>query len=450
LLAWVIIWREFVACRLFNQPGYMPFKTNFMKLFTRRFLLLLFVFLSITGISRAQARLARIRLDTVHTSSGAVDPASVKVMINYLPFPIAPLGSFSNVTLDSLSFCIFDPLYFSKQSTFGVPAPIAAGIIRAGSLIPQSTRVSVTEYDAPVGMHFWRVGLSNVSAPISLTGEVELMTLKFSGSALMEFTPYIGVYDCATGGLIPCTAGMQSNFEFYTTSGTQLKQTYMGSTTTTQVYPFYGGFNSSYSTGGGVVYSQYTLYPGMNITPQPLVSLPISLGNFQLNQHILSWTMEDQSGLEKFVVEASSDGISFSPIASQPVNIHGSTYSQTIAAGNDIKYIRLRMMSNTGQSTYSKLLAVRATAERTAFSVYPNPVVHGRTITISLPTGAMNSTITAQLCDMTGRVLHQFGSFSGRSNNNQLTVVCPKLASGNYLLILKDAQHSLTSKIYIE
>jgi hypothetical protein len=117
----------------------------------------------------------------------------------------------------------------------------------------------------------------------------------------------------------------------------------------------------------------------------------------------LRWTTASEQNADRFEVERSSDGVSFTRLASQPAagtsaGTRVYTYLDTAPlAGVSTLYYRLRQVDLDGSAYYSPVRIVAATA--TGLAVFPNPAQAGATLT-----GAPPSTFVHVL-DVLGRVV---------------------------------------------
>lgn len=113
--------------------------------------------------------------------------------------------------------------------------------------------------------------------------------------------------------------------------------------------------------------------------------LPIKLSDFRAklknnSTASLQWTSEFESGSNKFVVERSLDGVSYSAIGEVPAAVYSETrksYSfDDVQLGERAAWYRLRLVDFDGKQDLSKTVYVNnkyATGGSPTFSVYPNP-----------------------------------------------------------------------------
>jgi hypothetical protein len=130
------------------------------------------------------------------------------------------------------------------------------------------------------------------------------------------------------------------------------------------------------------------------------------------NQTALTWTTDQENNSNRFEVERSSDGTTWTTIAS--IAAKGNSSVQNKYAYTDrtpvtgINYYRLKMIDMDNTFEYSEVKSVRA-----AFSanvrVYPNPA--GNFVHVSLPA----ATSAVRLLNTAGQVLQERKSIAGTS-----------------------------------
>jgi hypothetical protein len=186
-------------------------------------------------------------------------------------------------------------------------------------------------------------------------------------------------------------------------------------------------------------------FSGFFISTASNIILPIKLLNIAAKNegtvNKLTWNTASEDAGDYFEVERSTDGITFSKIATVAGKYTtGGAYGLTdTKAAQGINYYRLKMMSRTGQWNYSKV--VTATVGKSIFIVeaYPNPVKEALTIRVN---GAMGNDAKIFITDVSGKPIKQFSM-----NAQQLTMNINGLATGVYLLKYTDSVHTQTLKI---
>ena len=147
---------------------------------------------------------------------------------------------------------------------------------------------------------------------------------------------------------------------------------------------------------------------------------------------LLKWNVENESGMEKYEVERSSDGNRFIPIGTvAAINEEAATYEYTDRyhqEGNN--YYRISSFTKDGKISHSQIVKV-SLASAGSISVFPNPVVDG-IINLQLksePAGKYQ----VRLINSLGEVVVE-KSISETSGNDKEAIRCPHLTKGIYQL----------------
>jgi hypothetical protein len=133
--------------------------------------------------------------------------------------------------------------------------------------------------------------------------------------------------------------------------------------------------------------SSTTAMPFTFMTPSGVNPLPVSLlsftGHSTASANILDWETASETNNSRFELERSSDGLSFSTIASLDGN--GSTTEVNTyeypdnAPFQGMNYYRLKQVDLNGDSNYSSIIAIDRSPDGPPLHVFPNPandVVH--------------------------------------------------------------------------
>ena len=147
----------------------------------------------------------------------------------------------------------------------------------------------------------------------------------------------------------------------------------------------------------------------MNALPVTFVSIKA----VQKDKNILvEWSVENESGMQQFEVEKSSDGINFLQIGIIPALNKGAADYNWIDAqpfGGD-NYYRIRSVSRDGIINYTKIIRVTIAKITGKISVYPNPINDG-SIHLQMtnqPTGIYRIKLLSSSGQMliTGKITH--------------------------------------------
>lgn len=161
-------------------------------------------------------------------------------------------------------------------------------------------------------------------------------------------------------------------------------------------------------SGPNVIVTQGLLQP-----TEGSVILPVTLVRFQgvkMDRHNqLSWTTGHESGSTKFELERSSDARNFNIVYTTPSRgvANGSTYSY-----NDYQpfsgkvYYRLRITDAGGTINYSQIV-VLYDYEKSYWAVYPNPVLRGNPLQVSLQNADAATKATIIMLDAAGRKVYE-------------------------------------------
>ncbi len=175
-----------------------------------------------------------------------------------------------------------------------------------------------------------------------------------------------------------------------------------------------GSRNGPFPTG-----SNATL-PQMKIGECPLVDrdwrdvtiLPLSLTNFRgvlVNRSMnLTWTIDNETNMNKYVIERSSNGKEYKDIVRLNAKGNNGTtvtysYSDNDINNSGIFYYRLREYDKSGKWKLSKVVVVKNNDKSNAsISIFPNPAKSDFSIKMNV---SKSGTITLKLMEMSGKVM---------------------------------------------
>ena len=178
-------------------------------------------------------------------------------------------------------------------------------------------------------------------------------------------------------------------------------------------------------------------------TTDLLIALPVILSDFSAGTRqcaaLLSWATSFEQNINRFEIQQSQDGINFTTVSSMPAKNNSTGNNYTISANQltGTAYYRLKIMENTGNTIFSKTIAVHTDCNgaNNFLTIFPNPVKSGN-ITIRLLTnyqGKANLILT----NMIGQQMIRKELFI---NNNITTISLPahQLPGGTYYVQLAD------------
>ena len=167
--------------------------------------------------------------------------------------------------------------------------------------------------------------------------------------------------------------------------------------------------------------------------------LPVKLSSFSGKadncKAILQWTTAQELNTDKFILESSTDGISFSAVAEiKAANAaNGKSYQQLLVQSTGLVYYRLKMVDLNGSYIYSFIVPVKTNCNISdIISIYPNPVRTTATLNFNtayrgkatiVTTNALGQQITSQTLQVNNTI-------------NVILVDVQKQPSGVYFLYL--------------
>ena len=208
------------------------------------------------------------------------------------------------------------------------------------------------------------------------------------------------------------------------------------------IIPYDNGYYAEYQVSN---FSEFWINSGGPGQNRPL---PLELGVFTAtknnNTALLQWTTYQEVNTDQFIIERSTDGISFTAIGTVTAAGNSSTSTsyqfidQQMATG--INYYRLKQTDKDGKFTYSPLRKLNNVDNDFTISIKPNPVVKG----VAYITTSVNCN-RIELRDGTGRLI-KWANATGY--NNQLPV--QKVAKGMYFITVTTDSGQKVEKIFIE
>jgi Secretion system C-terminal sorting domain len=197
------------------------------------------------------------------------------------------------------------------------------------------------------------------------------------------------------------------------------------------VVPF--GFSGYYFEFELTGFSELALVFSNSVT-LPVTWLYIN-GQLQNNAALIKWATASESNTQKFEVEHSSNGTSYSKIGSVTAagNSSSTQHYQFLHGSPAVgkNYYRIKQIDLDGRFTYSSIILLQHKDSKTNIIIAPNPVQNNATIFFN-ETGSK----TLQLLTTTGHIVY---TEKINGTNNRHTINMSKLASGIYLLRLHTA-----------
>lgn len=245
--------------------------------------------------------------------------------------------------------------------------------------------------------------------------------------------------------IVGLTTGTQL---YYGTSSTTTTQLTVGSTITnynpallrmygplssTGVYFSYQAIDQALTTSATQTYSLYTSFP-----------LPVTLADFTVNSNNgiadLSWKGTTEINFASYIIEASADDTSFTPIGQLSGQGSGTIYQFEYKLIYPTTYFRLKMVDLDGSIKYSNILSSTGNNTISTLKLFPNPVESKFTLS-GLPNGNKN----IEILDISGRVLHSY-----QTSNIVFDINIPDILTGVYLVKIKGKNGKITTLKFIK
>ena len=116
-------------------------------------------------------------------------------------------------------------------------------------------------------------------------------------------------------------------------------------------------------------------------------AVPVKLTSFQVSEQnctaYLSWTTESESNSRVFIIESSTDGISFGEAGREQAAGQAATtsfYRHAVPVNAAVTYFRLKMLDIDGSFSYSPVIIHRSSCGQGKLVLYPNPARIGITL----------------------------------------------------------------------
>ena len=197
----------------------------------------------------------------------------------------------------------------------------------------------------------------------------------------------------------------------------------------------------------------------LNITSgSPCVVLPISLSDFSgeydemSRSNLLNWTTLSETNNDYFLVERSTDLISFNPIA----DIDGSGDSQIEKKysyydpieGSGVFYYRLKQVDANGDFTYSNVISISSVFNDDSFftNIFPNPAKDQ--LTLVTKAREESEPIEVEIYSNQSKLI-QSEQLTGSSNASNYLIDVSTLKSGIYTVRLQSGSEVEIRKIVI-
>jgi Secretion system C-terminal sorting domain len=186
------------------------------------------------------------------------------------------------------------------------------------------------------------------------------------------------------------------------------------------------------------------------INPIPLRLLGFEGSMQNSSTALLKWKTEAEINVDRYELQWSRSGAAYTAINTQAATNNTGTSLYSYQHGNLEKgnhYYRLKMIDRDGSYTYSNVVRLSVNGLQ-PFTVYPNPVKPGATVTINLANSTAG-TVTVIVSAADGKaVMHKI---INQVIANNIQVKIPAVAAGQYMLSVYSGNKKLvTEKIVVE
>jgi hypothetical protein len=174
-----------------------------------------------------------------------------------------------------------------------------------------------------------------------------------------------------------------------------------------------------------------------------VVILPVTLVQFKGNLFnaisTISWTVTNETDIERYELERGIDGLQYITIQNvaakglQVIQVYSANDNITNLGANTI-YYRLKVFDKNGKYSYSNILVFKIDNVKTGMSVSPNPAKSSFTVKINVNTVA-NAMLS--LSDMMGKTLQTKNISLSRGVNAISFYNLDIYAAGTYILKLQ-------------
>ena len=162
----------------------------------------------------------------------------------------------------------------------------------------------------------------------------------------------------------------------------------------------------------------------------------------------LIWTAVNGSNINQYEVQQSADGIHFETINTIEAKstIGTDNYGFNINQSNlPLSYYRLKMITKSGETSFSNTVSLRINCLNALLTVFPNPA---KTILKVAYTSTITQQTTLALIDVNGKkVVAQ--NYKVTEGNNDCQVNVAALPAGTYLLLLTNTDGLLAKKTVV-
>ena len=184
-------------------------------------------------------------------------------------------------------------------------------------------------------------------------------------------------------------------------------------------------------------------FRGVTIVPLTGGVLPLTLVSFTANANgknvTLNWATQNEVNVDKFIIEKSDDGQSFTGIKSvAALNAVQNSYTVNDLLNSPIAYYRIKSIDKDGNYNYSQVVSV-SNVTGNSLTIYPNPAKESIDISYS-QTGTEAS---IKIVSVYGAAMKVYKAQPGTSH---LKIDVTALSPGSYIIIYNDQTSQRTAR----
>jgi hypothetical protein len=142
--------------------------------------------------------------------------------------------------------------------------------------------------------------------------------------------------------------------------------------------------------------------------PLPLQLLTFT-GEQEKDKNILYWVTANEEQTASFVIQRSADALQYKDIGTlAAAGDYNGTRSYQFEDRQPLdknNYYRLKMLDQDGKFTYSSVVLLKRYGSGSTLTIFPNPTT--QSVQIMMNRASLSEAMTAQLVDMSGKVLQQ-------------------------------------------
>jgi len=194
-------------------------------------------------------------------------------------------------------------------------------------------------------------------------------------------------------------------------------------------------------------------YQDYDIVVCPATTLSVNLlsftGSKSASDNLVQWTTAAETNTRQFDVEYSTDGTSFTHIATitaQGTGTGTKDYSYLHQQVHEKPaYYRLKIIDNDGKYSYSEIIVIkRGKTQYSVEQVYPNPFDKKMTVSIESPSVSI---VELTLSDISGKTVRNLSANVKAGNNKIELAELDNLAPGLYILRIRNDEFSSSLRL---